>query len=147
MHLRGLVHPQVILASLVALFGLVAWQAFHNPPTDYLQHPQVYGALAAVAALCALVTLVGPVAWPRSLLSRPAWQAVAGGALVIASWLRAAAIAWAAWSAPLEDRPRQAGRWVGVALWAVVGELLMAVWLIVVIPWAVRSRKRQGRTA
>lgn len=145
--LRGLVHPQVILACLVGLFGLVAWQAFHNPPTDYLEHPQLYGLLAAVAALCALVTLVGPTArhaWPRRLLGRSAWQAVAGAAVVTACWVRAVALAWSAWDMPSSDADRQAARWVGVALWAVTGELLMAVWLMVIIPWAVRSRNRQA---
>lgn len=131
---QAVITARAILVGIVVLFSVIAWQAFHKPPSEFLPHPHLYGALAIVAAVTAGATLIVP---------RVVWHSTAGACVVLACWIRAAALAWAAYDAPLPD-DRQTGRWIGAALWTVTGQLVMAAWVVIVIPWAVRSRTRQG---
>lgn len=149
---RWIIHPRTMLVALAVAFALIArWTLEYRTSVGrVLPAPRVFAALALVGCGCAVVTLLGiPTSrmaswWPRRLWqigTWKGWHSTTGAVAVVVCWIRGTSLAWANFTDPLPAE-QQAGRWIAVTVWAVMGQLILTCWFRVVIPWVVRSRHR-----
>lgn len=152
---RPVVSPQVLLGSLVLMFGVTGIQTARYK-TAVIPMPVLWAGVAWIAALgCALTIMFVPrpsfqafgeqypaAAKVLRVLEWRGWYVGAGASAILACLTRAGAILWAALFDPGGvDGQIQLARWIAATTWLTSGMFILATWFAIIIPWHVRARK------